>query len=94
MEKGANKSDLHDVCLNDIEDCLKELFTTSDVEKAGHELDSSLRFAFDAEVPPESILSVLFRALPEPWRSKIINTVAKQNNLSQSDIEDLEAPED
>ena len=93
MERKIGKCDLHEISLNDLDDCIKAVFTDLDIDHAGYELNLSLQAALDMGVSPESILSRLMIALPEPSRSKIIARLAKDNGFSEQDLEGFEAPE-
>lgn len=94
-ENPVSKSELKDMALNDVENCVRELFTNPNPESAWEELNLSLRAASGRGVSPESLLSKLLNSIPDASaRDRVIAYVAKRHDLTDSEIEEILAPED
>lgn len=88
--ENADKNDVQEVILNDIESCVKALYKDKEKEVARDELNLSINAALDIGVPEEQILTKFISSLPEASRNGLIRELAKVLSLSESDIQYLE----
>ncbi len=90
----TNKDDLRATALNDIENCVKEIFLKPS-EEAFADLNLSIQTAISLGVTKESVLSRLLNSMPDlATREHVISQVAKKHNLSDREMDALMTPED
>jgi hypothetical protein len=96
MEKGADrKADLEAMALNDVGECMKDMFSgKNDIDESRYELNLSVKTALDLGICPDYILSTLINCLPETSRQNIMEELSENLQLSEKDIEEIQAPVD
>jgi cyanate lyase len=96
MEKSeVGKADLEKVFLNDIGQCMKDMFSgKKDIDESWHELNLAVTSAEDLGITPEYILSTLINSVPECVKQDIVEKLAESLNLTEGDIEEMQAPVD
>jgi hypothetical protein len=93
-EFNGNKGDLHATALNDIEACIRDMFSDPPDEEAYRNLTISIRNAINLGVSPESALSKLLNSIPEPVRDSVVRGAARKHHLTDDEVEAITAPED
>jgi hypothetical protein len=95
VEDAVSKIDLEAMALNDVGQCMKDLFSgQSDIDESWHELNLSVSTALDLGICPDYILSALINSLPECARQNIMEVLAENLQLPEEYIEEMQAPVD
>jgi hypothetical protein len=95
MTENVNKADLEASALNDIGACLNEIFSGQiNPEEAYQAFISTVHMAEDLGVRPEYILSQILNNLPDFAKERVVGRLVEKCNLSDKEVEEIQAPID